>query len=384
MNVEIILRETLERNGDSMVGAWFAAVGDRVEAGAPLLEISTGKTTIEIAAPASGVLAEQVCAVGDPVREGELLGRIAAGAGGGGEASVAPAAAPAAPEAGAWLSPAVRRLAREHGVDPARITGTGIGGRVTAEDVERHLAAHGEVTPPPEPPPLPGVRRIPHSPLRRAIARHMAESVQRAPHATALYEADLTAVVAHREAHRAAWAAEGVHLSYTPYFLRAAVIARDAVPEVNSRWSDDSLDVYEDMNLGLAVEVPSGILVPVIRAAQRLDLRGLARESAALTERARSGRFAPNETEGGTLTITNHGMGGSLMATPILHQPQCAILGVGRVQRRAVVVADGGGERVAIRPMVYLTLTIDHRALDGMQVNRYMGAMVRALEDWLP
>ena len=384
MNVEIILRETLERNGDSMVGAWFAAVGDRVEAGAPLLEISTGKTTIEIAAPASGVLAEQVCAVGDPVREGELLGRIAAGAGGGGEASVAPAAAPAAPEAGAWLSPAVRRLAREHGVDPARITGTGIGGRVTAEDVERHLAAHGEVTPPPEPPPLPGVRRIPHSPLRRAIARHMAESVQRAPHATALYEADLTAVVAHREAHRAAWAAEGVHLSYTPYFLRAAVIARDAVPEVNSRWSDDSLDVYEDMNLGLAVEVPSGILVPVIRAAQRLDLRGLARESAALTERARSGRFAPNETEGGTLTITNHGMGGSLMATPILHQPQCAILGVGRVQRRAVVVADCGGERVAIRPMVYLTLTIDHRALDGMQVNRYMGAMVRALEDWLP
>lgn len=283
-----------------------------------------------------------------------------------------------------WLSPAVRRLVREHGVDPARITGTGIGGRVTAEDIERHLAAHGEVTPPPEPPPLPGVRRIPHSPLRRAIARHMAESVQRAPHATALYEADLTAVVAHRETHRAAWAAEGVHLSYTPYFLRAAVIARDAVPEVNSRWSDDSLDVYEDMNLGLAVEVPSGILVPVIRAAQRLDLRGLARESAALTERARSGRFAPNETEGGTLTITNHGMGGSLMATPILHQPQCAILGVGRVQRRAVVVADGDGERVAIRPMVYLTLTIDHRAIDGMQVNRYMGAMVRALEAWPP
>jgi 2-oxoglutarate dehydrogenase E2 component (dihydrolipoamide succinyltransferase) len=383
MKVDIILGEALERNGESMLSAWFAAVGETVAAGSPLLEISTGKTVIEVAAPASGVLAEQVRAVGDPVREGELLGRIATGV----EAAVpsGPAAAsatPAVPDAGPWLSPAARRLVREHGVDPARITGTGVGGRVTAEDIERHLAEHGEVTPPGVPPPLPGVRRVPHSPLRRAIARHMTESVQRAPHATALYEADLTAVVANRERHRAAYAAQGVHLSFTPYFLRAAVIARDAVPEVNSRWSDDSLDIYEDMNIGFAVEVPSGILVPVIRSAQRLDLLGLARETTGLTERARSGRFAPNETEGGTLTVTNHGMGGSLMATPILHQPQCAILGVGRIQRRPVVVADGDGERVAIRPMVYLTLTIDHRALDGMQANRYMSAMIRALESW--
>ncbi len=384
MTVDVILNEALERNGESMVGAWFAKPGEPVAAGGPLLEISTGKTMIEIAAPASGILVEQVCRAGDPVREGDLLGRIADGAGGTDGPPPAGALATGATErpAAAWLSPAVKRLVREHGVDPARVPGTGAGGRITAEDIERYLAAHGGATPLPTPPPQPGVRRIPHSPLRRAIARHTVESVQRAPHATALYEADLTAVVAHREAFRTAWAAEGLHMGFTPYFLRAAVIARDAVPEVNSRWSDDSLDVHEDMNIGFAVEVPSGVIVPVIRCAQRLDLAGLAREAAALTGRARAGRFAPNETEGGTFTVTNHGMGGSLMATPILYPPQCAILGIGRIQRRPVVAGPPEAGRIEIRTMVYLTLTIDHRALDGMQSGRFMTAMVRALESW--
>lgn len=380
MTVDVVLCETLERSGESVVGAWFAAVGEPVEADAPLLEISTGKTVIEIAAPASGVLVEQVRASGDPVREGELLGRIASGEASS-SASAAVAPAPAASDAG-WLSPAVRRLVREHGIDPARVAGTGVGGRVTAEDIERHLAVHGEVTSAAPPAPLPGTRRVPHSPLRRAIARNLVESVQRAPHATAVYEADLTAVSAHRARHKAAWEAEGVRLSYTPYFLRAAVLAREIVPEINSRWSDDSLDVYEDMNIGLAVEVPSGILVPVVRGAQRLDLRALAEAATALTARARSGRFAPNETDGGTFTVTNHGMGGSLLATPILVLPQCAILGIGKIQRRPVVVDAPEGARLEIRPMVYLTLTIDHRALDGMQSSRFMTAMIRTLEIW--
>lgn len=387
MTVDVILRETLERSGESVVSAWFAAVGEPVEADAPLLEISTGKTVIEIAAPASGVLVEQIRVAGAPVREGELLGRIASGepspSGAAAPGPARPTGAAATPVSDAgWLSPAVRRLVREHGIDPARVAGTGVGGRVTAEDIERHLAAHGEVTSPAPPSPLPGVRRIPHSPLRRAIARNLAESVQRAPHATAVFEADLTAVFAHRARHKAAWEAEGVRLSYTPYFLRAAVLAREVVPEINSRWSDDSLDVYEDMNIGLAVEVPSGILVPVVRGAQRLDLRALAEAATALTARARSGRFAPNETDGGTFTVTNHGMGGSLLATPILVLPQCAILGIGKIQRRPVVVDAPEGARLEIRPMVYLTLTIDHRALDGMQSSRFMTAMIRTLETW--
>ena len=210
--------------------------------------------------------------------------------------------------------------------------------------------------------------------MRRSIADHMVKSVATAPHVTSVFEADLSAVIRHREAHQKAF-------TFTAYFVRASVAALQAVPEVNSRWQDQGLELYDDCNIGIGTALPGGgLIVPVLREAQALDLPETARRLEDLTTRARAGTLEPRDVQGGTFTISNHGVSGSLLAAPIvINQPQSAILGIGKLEQRVRVAAGGGFEA---RPMLYVTLTIDHRALDGFQANAFLSRWVEVIEQW--
>jgi 2-oxoglutarate dehydrogenase E2 component (dihydrolipoamide succinyltransferase) len=376
-----------EAEGTEMVvGTWFKKVGDSVTANEPLLEISTDKVTVEVAAPASGILREILKSTEEAVEPGEVLGRIEAGAA---AAAAEPTPVREPPSTGepastaAELTPAVRRLLAQHGLKASAISGMGRGGRITAQDVEAHVASRADTPAKAEPAAYPS-RKVPHTGMRRSIAQHMAQSVAVAPHVTAVFEADLSAIIAHREAHRTAFEADGIKLTYTAYFVRASVAALRSVPEVNSRWHDDALELFEDCNIGVATALPQGgLIVPVIQRAQTLDLRVTAERLQDLTHRARGGALSPKDVQHGTFSISNHGMSGSLIAAPIIiPQPQSAILGVGKVERRSVVRERGGKEAVEVRPMCYVTLTIDHRVLDGLQANAFLTRWVEEIERW--
>jgi 2-oxoglutarate dehydrogenase E2 component (dihydrolipoamide succinyltransferase) len=389
---DIVLPTDQSEGTSNTVGKWYKAVGDPVSQNEPLLEITTDKVTVEIAAPVSGVLAEILKPEGEAVEPGDVVGRI--GAGGGGEIASA-ATQPrndseARPSRGDTvrdqssrggaaadaISPAVRRMLQEHGLDAAQVKGTGRGGRITVQDVESLLGSTSRpaVQAPPERGEGPSSRLIPHSAMRRAIADHMVKSVATAPHVTSVFEADLSAVIRHREAHQKAF-------TFTAYFVRASVAALQAVPEVNSRWQDQGLELYDDCNIGIGTALPGGgLIVPVLRQAQDLDLAETARRLEDLTTRARAGTLEPRDVQGGTFTISNHGVSGSLLAAPIvINQPQSAILGIGKLEQRVRVTAGGGFEA---RPMLYVTLTIDHRALDGFQANAFLSRWVEAVEQW--
>jgi len=274
-------------------------------------------------------------------------------------------------------------LLAEHGLEASAISGTGRGGRITVQDVEAHLASGAGTPSKPELGAYPS-RKVPHTGMRRSIAQHMVQSVAVAPHVTTVFEADLSAIVAHREAHRAAFEADGVKLTYTTYFVRASVAALQAVPEVNSRWHDDALELFDDCNIGVATALPQGgLILPVIHRAQTLDLRATAERLQDLTQRARAGGLGPKDVQHGTFSISNHGVSGSLVAAPIvIPQPQSAILGVGKLERRPVARERSGKEVVEVRPMCYVTLTIDHRVLDGFQANAFLTRWVAEIEGW--
>jgi 2-oxoglutarate dehydrogenase E2 component (dihydrolipoamide succinyltransferase) len=216
--------------------------------------------------------------------------------------------------------------------------------------------------------------------MRRSIATHMAKSVTVAPHVTSVFEADLSAVVTHREANKDAFAKDGARLTYTAYFVRAIIEAVRAVPEANARWHDDAVEIWEDVNVGIATALGNeGLIVPVLRQAQNLDLAGTATALHDFTERARTNALTPKDVQDGTITISNHGVSGSLLAAPIIiNQPQSSILGVGKLEQRAVV-RDGA---VVARPMAYVTLTIDHRVLDGFSANKFLTTWVETIENW--
>lgn len=375
---DIVLPPGQSEGNTHQIGQWLKRVGDAVAKDEPLLEIITDKVTVEIAAPADGVLQEILKQEGDEVEQSEVLGRIGPAAPGGARTAelmpTRPLDRPAArPSDSPELSPAVRRLIHERGLDASKIVGTGRGGRITLQDVEAHLAGDGQ-------PGSPGAgdvrgRLVPHTPMRKSIAEHMVRSMQTAPHVTAVFEADLTRVTAHREA------AGPARVTYTAYFVRAAVAALQAVPEANSRWHADGLELFDDCNIGVAVALEAGgLIVPVLHQAQRLDLAETGQRLHDLTFRARAGKLEPREVQGGSFTISNHGVSGSLLAAPIvINQPQSAILGIGKVEPRARVSPAGP---IVARPMAYVTLTIDHRALDGFQANAFLTKWVEAIERW--
>ena len=397
---------------------WLKRVGERVEENEPLIELETDKVTVEVAAPRSGVLIEVFKHEQDEISPGELLGRIApadaagaaaAGAGGRsasaagapsppGEASApAPAAQGARPAGVAGpLTPAVRRLLAEHGLAAEALTGTGPGGRIGVEDVLKAAAARGPAAhagpgapqpPPPAAAAAPAIRshRVPHTAVRRRIAEHMTQSLlHTAPHVTTVFEADLSAVLKDRARRREEFARRGAALTLTAYFVQAAVAAIRAVPEANSRWTDTALEIYDDVHIGIATAVEgTGLVVPVLHDAGARDLFAVAQGLEDLVRRAREGALAPADVRGGTFTISNHGVSGSLLAAPIIiNQPQSAILGVGKLEQRPVVVEAGDEQKIAVRPRCYVTLTIDHRVMDGHQANRFLQTFVAALGDW--
>lgn len=381
---------TLQEGTESVVANWLKKPGDPVREHEPLVEINTDKAITEVPSPATGVLAEIVKQPDQRVEPGEVLGRIQVGDGSPAVAATTKLREPAraavsSTEARRDLSPAVRTLVKQHNVDLSRIRGTGRGGRITHEDVLSYLKS-APATPPAPPAPAYGPsrsRRVSHSQMRRRIAQHMVESMLRtAPHVTAVFEADLSAIVRHRAANKTEFERRGVRLTFTAYFVAAAVKALKAVPEVNSRWHDDALELFEDCNIGVAAALDAGLIVPVIHRAQDLDLFAISARLQDLTERARKSKLEVGEVQNGTFTITNHGVSGSLIATPIINQPQSAILGIGKMEKRLVVAETGGVDSIQVRPMAYVTLTIDHRALDGFQANSFLSRFVEALADW--
>ena len=406
--VDVMLPSDQAEGTRSQVLAWLKAVGDPVGENEPLLEIETDKVTVEVSAPCAGVLCEILTEAAAEVEPGAVLGRIdrATGvrpvataalaqvskAGGTGEPAVArPSAASAA---GGPLSPAVQRLLGEHQLKTQDIQGSGAGGKITVEDVLRQVGRAGPRAPIQYSPPIAAAREgtsqgrlVPHSRMRLQIAERMVASLlHTAPHVTSVFEVDLTAVLAHRAQWRTDFEGRGAALTLTAYFLAACVDALRAVPELNSRWRPEGLEVYEHIDIGVATALDSGgLVVPVIRNVAALDLFGIARELGDRVMRAREDRLVPADVRGGTFTISNHGVSGSLLAAPIIiHQPQSAILGIGKVEKRPVVTVEDDRDTVSIRPRCYVTLTIDHRVLDGQRANQFLAALTQRLEHWGP
>ncbi len=408
--IDVLVPEEQEGT-KAVVRAWLKQVGDKVEVNDPLVELETDKVAMEVPAPAAGVLREILLHSNDDAVPGAVLGRIAPMAEVGnseletpfGLSPSKPSPSPSPEEKGrpstgsgrtgegqeTRLSPSVKRAVLQHDLDPAYIEGTGRGGRITRADVDRAVEEATQAGKPAEgiiPAATGDIRShfVPHDPMRLAIAENMHASVTRAPHVTAMFEADFSAIAAHREAHKAAFAKKGVKLSYTAYLVAAAAEAMKAAPAINSRWHDDRLELYDDVNIGVGTALGSkGLIVPVLRKVQQLSLKGIAAQLDELIEKARREKLTAADIRGGTFTISNHGVSGSLFAAPIvINQPQSAILGVGKLQKRVVVREVGGVDTIQIRPMAYVSLTIDHRVVDGHQTNAWLTRFVEIVEGW--
>jgi 2-oxoglutarate dehydrogenase E2 component (dihydrolipoamide succinyltransferase) len=387
----------------AVVRAWLKQVGDAVAENDPLVELETDKVTQEVPSPATGVLAEIILDTDAEAVPGALLARIES------EQSARPKRRPEAELGGRLapaaeqrpstslrtndvgglqdretrLSPSVRRACLQHAIDPSRIQGTGRNGRVTREDVDRAVSSATVVSVGESSTAQPrqfSPQDIPHDRMRLAIAENMARAVAEQPHVTAVFEADFSAVAAHKNA----MAAGGQKLSYTAYIVKAAAEAMAVAPAINGRWEHDRIAVSPTIDIGVGTALgEKGLVVPVVKDAGALTLEQIGAKLDDLTRRAREGKLERSDVSGGSFTISNHGVSGSLLAAPIiLHQGQAAILGVGKLEKRVVVRDIGGQEAILVRPMAYVTLTIDHRVVDGHQTNAWLSRFVEILENW--
>ena len=369
----------------AVVRAWLKKVGEAVAVNDPLVELETDKVTQEVPSPAAGVLNEIILKTDDTAEPGALLAWIdpsgaAAATGTTAPTDEHPLAEPTqrtAPVGGeSRLSPSVKRALLQHNVDPTRIEGTGRGGRITRDDVDRFVTGEPAGV---QPAPFAGTD-IPHDRMRLKIAENMVRAVADAPHVTALFEADFSAIAAHKKA----MAEKGVKLSYTAYIVKAAAEAMAVAPAINGRWEEDRIAVSPSVNIGVGTALgEKGLVVPVVRDAGALSLEEIGRKLDDLTARARNGQLAAADVSGGSFTISNHGVSGSLLAAPIiLHAGQAAILGIGKLEKRVVVREIDGQDAILIRPMAYVTLTIDHRVVDGHQTNAWLTRFVDLIEGW--
>ncbi len=418
-----------ESIAEGTVTKWYKKVGDTVERDEPLFEISTDKVDTEIPAPAAGVLSEIKVQEGETVPINTVVavigGEVGVSTSAASKAPAAPAVAAPPPAASEALdraqksSPLVRKMAKEHRIDLSQVAGTGSGGRITKQDVLSYLESRGKraapaVPPASEPQPTPRApsppvappaaapvpapqstaeapplvtdggyagrdERVPMSSMRRRIAEHMILSRRTSAHVTTVFEADVTRIVRAREDNKQAFLEqEGVKLTYTPFFVRALVGSLKNFPELNASIDGDTIVFRKEYNIGLAVSLEQGLIVPVIKQADEKSFLGLARAVGDLADRARNKKLRPDEVQGGTFTITNPGPYGGLFGTPIINQPQVAILGLGGIHKRPVVVVDA----IAIRDMVYLALSFDHRLVDGALGDQFMADVKRRLEGW--
>ena len=430
MPTNVVMPQMGESIAEGTITRWIKKVGERVERDEPLFEISTDKVDAEIPSPASGVLTKilfqenEIVAVNIVVAEINGDGASAATpppaqveekpkaavAPSAAPVPQAPAAYPAAPvssvqeplrSAGQKIrsSPLVRKMAHEHRVDLARVTGTGLGGRISKKDILAFLAQPSAARPaaPPAPTqaPLPGsapqgptappitftgpTQVVPMTAMRRQIAEHMVMSKRTSAHVATVFEVEMTRVAQVMSSYSAEFEhRNGIKLTYTPFFMRAAVQALKQFPLANSSLDGENVIYKKDINIGVAVALETGLIVPVVKHADEKNFLGISRAVRDLAERARSKRLSVEDVQGGTFTITNPGIFGSLFGTPIINQPQVAIMGVGTIEKRPVVRNDA----IAIRSMVYLSLSFDHRVLDGAVADQFMGTIKKALENW--
>jgi pyruvate/2-oxoglutarate dehydrogenase complex dihydrolipoamide acyltransferase (E2) component len=441
--VEVTMPQMGVSVAEGTILEWRKRPGDWVESDETICDVSTDKVDVEIPSPATGRLERILAEVGETVAVGRPIAEIDSGARPGEphrdeDHPPAPAAArdrsadsagepvgdgDGAPDRSHFYSPVARRIAEEHGIDLDRVEGTGIGGRVRKKDVLAYIESGGEEeaktepplhiespyrpegppdrAPEPEPEPEPepaepapapagaaaGVepppgRREPMSPMRQAIARHMVSSRQTAAHCTTIVEVDMSRVAARRAQLKEAMGRRGVRLTYLAFVAHATVEALQEHPVLNASVEGEEIVYHDDVNLGIAVALEAGLIVPVIPKAQRLSLEGLAAAIADLASRARSRDLHPDEVHGGTFTITNPGQFGAVLATPIINQPQVAILDLEAIVKRPVVVGEGEDEAIAIRPMTFLPMSWDHRALDGAEAARFLSRIKQRLETW--
>src|SRR5579864_1311713 len=415
---------------EGTVDKWLKHEGDFVKRDEPLVEVVTDKVNAEIPSPFEGKLMKIAVTEGETVRVGAVLAQIETGAAAPGAAATSPSGAtgtlapaarsgsgaaasevpagpaPAAASAGARapsdgsgeharLSPAVRKLAAEHGIDPTSLQGSGMGGRVTRDDVlaavgggqavavQAPAAPAARPTPAPTPAPVDGAREelVKLSVMRRSIAEHMVRSLATSPHAWTLQEVDVTNLVRYRESEKESFKARhGVSLTYLPFVVQVVCDAIKQYPWLNSTWSDEGVILKRYINLGIAVSIPDGLIVPVIKDADSLGFTDTVRVLDDLVERARSKKLKPEDVQGGTFTLNNTGATGSVASQPIINQPQAAILTTESIVKRPVVINDA----IAVRHMMNMCLSFDHRIIDGMTAGQFLAAIKSRLEEWTP
>jgi len=394
---------------EGTVDKWLKHEGDFVKRDEPLVEVVTDKVNAEIPSPFEGKLLKIAVTEGETVKVGAVIAQIETAASGAAAAIAAPAPAPAkeAPPAPvpvaaapapaavdggaerARLSPAVRKLAAEHGLDPTTLHGSGMGGRVTRDDV---LAALGTAAPttaaPAAPAPTPaapvrvdGAREelVKLSAIRKSIAEHMVRSLATSPHAWTLQEVDVTGLVRYRESEKDGFKARhGTALTYLPFVTQVVCAALKQFPWLNSTWTDEGVLLKRYINMGIAVSIPDGLIVPVVKDADKLGFTDLVRTINDLVDRARNKQLKTDDVQGGTFTLNNTGATGSIASQPIINQPQAAILTTESIVKRPVVIDDA----IAIRHMMNMCLSFDHRIIDGMMAGQFLAAIKRSLEEW--
>ena len=421
--VDVVMPQMGVSVSEGTITKWLKREGEHIEADEPLLEISTDKVDTEVPSPASGTVTQILVQEGETVDVGTKLAQI-------GGAAEAPAAPPPEPEPvpepepiaeeprpavqaptgnGKFVSPVVARIASEHNVDPAQIEGTGRGGRVTKKDILGYIESGAQAVPAAQPtaPAAPAAPKIeeprapapappaeaqageqlePVSAMRRGIAEHMRRSLDTAAHVTSAIEVDLSRVVAARETLKKEYqAAYGVNPTYLAFIARATVQTMPEHPYVNGELRGDSIVTRNFVNLGIAVELAEGkgLIVPVIKNAETLNLLGLAKAIAGLAAKARNKQLMPDDVQGGTFTITNPGGYGTFHGTPVINQPQSGILGTYALVKRPWVVTDeNGNDAIAIKPMMNITLTYDHRLVDGAYAGRFLRDLRERLQGW--
>jgi pyruvate dehydrogenase E2 component (dihydrolipoamide acetyltransferase) len=426
---DVVMPQMGESIVEGTLTKWLKKPGDRVERDEPLFEISTDKVDTEIPSPVAGTLSEVLVEETKTVGIGTIVARIDEVGQDSSPAAAQPAAPPPAPaveaaapqaapppaapvqpappappaepaepaEPAGPLSPLVRRMAREYSIDLSKVKGTGAGGRITKQDLEGHIARQQQepapaaapppppvvqAAPPPPPPPAGGqakTRIEPLSTMRSRIAEHMLASRRTSAHVTTIHKVDMTKVARMRDRHKAGFQSNyGMSLTYLPFVVRATVIGLRAYPLLNASLEGNNILHHNEINIGIAVALENGLIVPVIRQADEKNVLGLQRSIVDLATRARSRQLKPDEVQGGTFSITNFGGFGSVIATPIINQPQVAILGVGVVEKTPVVIDDA----IAIRSIAYLSLSFDHRLIDGALADQFTAKVKQVLENW--
>lgn len=399
MATNVLMPQLGESIAEGTIVRWNKRVGERVDRDEPLFEVSTDKVDAEVPSPAGGILVEVRVQTGETVAVDSVVGTIAdpdeAVVESDADDSPSPAEREAPVRAGTsaarterrgrrHASPVVRRLAREHGIDPGDVAGTGAGGRVTKDDFLKHVESLSAGSGTDSASPVDGRRIEPLSIMRREIAGRMLRSRRTAAHVHTVFDVDFSHVAALREAHRKSYAERGARLTYLSFVAKAVVDALAETPVINASLTDDGAGVMHapDVNLGIAVALDDdeGLIVPVIRRAGDKSVLELSEAIGDIAVRARSKRLVPEEVQGGTFTITNPGAFGSILGMPIINQPQVAILCLGAVERRPVVIDDAG--TIAARPRAYLTLGFDHRLIDGAVADRFMARVKSGLEQF--